>query len=74
MLPDILFLVVVSSAFQHRSMAPPLFVVSLVLHYLLGDLLVVARLPRLATYLPLEVLVPVTTFLTVHFIPIVGLF
>lgn len=45
LLHKILFLVVVLSAFHHQSVALPLTIVFLLLHYLLRDLLAIVVLP-----------------------------
>ncbi len=74
LLPETLFLVVLSSKFQHPSVVLLVVVFFVFLRYLLGVLLVVTALPRLAACLPFKAHVPVTAFLAFHFLPIVGLF
>ena len=59
--------------FHYLFVVLPLVDVSLLPHYLPRVPLVVV-LPKLAAYFPLEVPIPITTFLIVHFIPVVELF
>lgn len=74
LVPEILFLAIVSSMSHYLSVVLLLADVSLLLHYLPRVPLFVVVLPKLGAYLLLEVPFPVTTFSKVHFLPVVELF